>query len=60
MYDMQKELYDLIQEEPFNTFEMRKHSLKGRVMAMMLNGSLEWDKGCRIRDIIDTVGGSNG
>lgn len=38
-----------------NTFEWRKISVKSRLMAMMLNGELAWDKGIRMRETIDEL-----
>lgn len=48
-----KLLEELIEEEPFERRELKVASLKGRIMCMMLNGSINWENGCKFRDYID-------
>jgi len=43
----------LLNTEPFEERRMKVVSLKGRIMALMLNGSLDWDEGCKVRNYID-------
>lgn len=49
------ELEQLIEEEPFDNLKMKIASFKSRIMAMMLDGSLSWDRGCALRNYIDAL-----